>query len=72
MVESVTGPSKLHRRHSMSDEAFRWLLTDEVTGNAKETARRLVSYLRVSTDKQGIRGLGMEAQQAAVERCRRC
>jgi DNA invertase Pin-like site-specific DNA recombinase len=27
---------------------------------------RFVSYLRVSTDKQGASGLGMEAQQAAV------
>jgi DNA invertase Pin-like site-specific DNA recombinase len=28
--------------------------------------RRLVAYLRVSTDKQGIRGLGIEAQRRAV------
>lgn len=28
--------------------------------------RRLVSYLRVSTDKQGIRGLGIEAQRNTV------
>lgn len=27
---------------------------------------KLVAYLRVSTDKQGIRGLGMEAQRRAV------
>jgi DNA invertase Pin-like site-specific DNA recombinase len=55
----------------MSDEAVRRLLTDKVAGNAKETARHLVSYLRVSTDKQGIRGLGMEAQQTAVEQYRK-
>lgn len=28
--------------------------------------RKLVAYLRVSTDKQGIRGLGIEAQRRAV------
>ena len=28
--------------------------------------RKLVAYLRVSTDKQGIRGLGIEAQRKAV------
>ena len=28
--------------------------------------QRLVAYLRVSTDKQGIRGLGIEAQRRAV------
>ena len=27
-----------------------------------------VAYLRVSTDKQGVRGLGMDAQQTAVTR----
>lgn len=32
------------------------------------TTRRFVSYLRVSTDKQGERGLGMEAQREAVTR----
>lgn len=28
--------------------------------------RKFVAYLRVSTDKQGVRGLGMEAQRKAV------
>jgi DNA invertase Pin-like site-specific DNA recombinase len=28
---------------------------------------RFVAYYRVSTDKQGVRGLGMEAQAAAVD-----
>ena len=30
--------------------------------------QRFVSYYRVSTDKQGVRGLGIEAQKAAVAR----
>lgn len=30
-------------------------------------AKPIVAYYRVSTDRQGIRGLGIEAQQAAVE-----
>jgi DNA invertase Pin-like site-specific DNA recombinase len=29
---------------------------------------KYVSYYRVSTDKQGVRGLGMQAQRSAVER----
>lgn len=34
--------------------------------NASDNVRRFVSYLRVSTDKQGIRGLGIEAQRNEV------
>ena len=32
------------------------------------TERKFISYLRVSTDKQGKSGLGIEAQRQAVER----
>jgi hypothetical protein len=32
-----------------------------------ERPRAVVAYYRISTDKQGFAGLGMEAQQAAVE-----
>ncbi len=33
-----------------------------------QNARRFVAYYRVSTDKQGERGLGIEAQKEAVQR----
>lgn len=36
------------------------------TIQAAATPRRYVSYLRVSTDKQGLRGLGIEAQRETV------
>lgn len=35
--------------------------------NTVQQAKRFISYLRVSTDKQGIRGLGMQAQRDSVE-----
>jgi hypothetical protein len=32
----------------------------------KKNARRFVAYYRVSTDRQGRSGLGLEAQQSSV------
>ena len=32
--------------------------------------KKFVSYFRVSTDKQGLRGLGMAAQKSCVEQSR--
>lgn len=36
------------------------------SAQSKSRERKFVAYLRVSTDKQGIRGLGIEAQRRAV------
>ena len=38
----------------------------KTTPKAISSVRRYVSYLRVSTDKQGLRGLGIEAQRETV------
>lgn len=39
-------------------------MSSSAQSNSRE--RKLVAYLRVSTDKQGIRGLGIEVQRRAV------
>ena len=37
-----------------------------VKANSQDTTKRYVAYFRVSTDKQGASGLGLEAQRSAV------
>ena len=53
LLAGVTRPEE-------SSSAFR-------TYGAGIMSKPIVAYYRVSTDRQGIRGLGIEAQQAAVE-----
>jgi DNA invertase Pin-like site-specific DNA recombinase len=42
-------------------------LNDDERGVKIMTDKRYIVYLRVSTDAQGVRGLGMDAQQAAID-----
>ena len=67
-LDAYAAAKRLTGRHPAPSTVSAVSAPRAAPGAAPSSAPRFVAYYRVSTDKQGVRGLGMDAQREAVAR----